>query len=204
MDNRFENTGPGEQSIAQGDRPIGKQVNNYYIGAAPAPAVPSSILPGEDSIFLHREDELAWLDKHLHPDRVVAICAPGGMGKTALAARAVRKLPADRFPDPIIFHTFYHKPATAQALQTIARALGIKAEADLAQQVAAALGGRRALLVLDGAEEADDLDAVVRLRGTCGVLITTRKRTDCGSLRLDLPPLPKDQAEEVLCGPTAR
>ncbi len=120
------------------------------------------------------------------------------MGKTALASRALRSLPADRFPDPVIFHTFYHQPGTSQALQTIARALQLPTEGDLEQQVVAALGSKQALLVLDGAEEADDLDAVLRLRGTCGVLITTRKRTDCGSLRLDLPPLPEDQAEEVL------
>ncbi|XOF32310.1 MAG: tetratricopeptide repeat protein [Candidatus Electrothrix sp. YB6] len=179
-DNRFDNKDGGDQNIAQGDRAVSKVTqtsigsNNASTGTGdinitnknylPAEAVPSSILPSEDSIFLHREEELSWLDNHLHPDKVVAICAPGGMGKTALAARA----------------------------------LGIRAEADLEQQVAAALGSKQALLVLDGAEEADDLDAVLRLRGTCGVLITTRKRTDCGPLRLDLPPLPEDQAEEVL------
>jgi tetratricopeptide (TPR) repeat protein len=213
-DNKFDNKGGGDQNIAQGDGAVGK-VTQTSIGSHNASTgtgdvhvehhhyptskeQPSSILPSEDTIFLHREEELAWLNKHLYPDKVVAICAPGGMGKTALAARALRSLPADRFPDPIIFHTFYHKPATAQALQTIARALGIKAEADLEQQVAAALGSKQALLVLDGAEEADDLAAVLRLRGTCGVLITTRKRTDCGPLRLDLPPLPEEQAKEVL------
>ena len=225
--NTFTNSGSGEQNIAQGDGAVSKQDNSnmvtqtstgngntfaardvhikeeihHHYGEQPSGSFSpdaNSILPGEDTIFLHREDELAWLNKHLLPDKVVAICAPGGMGKTALAARALRQLPPDRFPDPVIFHTFYHQPGTAQALQTIARALGIKAEANLEQQVAAALGSRQALLVLDGAEEADDLDAVLRLRGTCGVLITTRKRTDCGSLRLDLPPLPEEQAEEVL------
>ncbi|CAK8718277.1 hypothetical protein GKODMF_09855 [Candidatus Electrothrix gigas] len=218
-DNRFDNKGNGDQNVAQGDHAVGKQVNDnrsttqtidgnknitagrdvYIKNNYPtAGTVPTCLLPAEDDIFLHREAELSWLDKHLHPDRVVAICAPGGMGKTALAARAVRGPVADRFPDPVIFHTFYHQPATAQALYTIAHALGITAEADLEQRVAAALGSKQALLVLDGAEEADDLAALLRLRGTCGVLITTRKRTDCGPLRLDLPPLPGEQAKEVL------
>ncbi|MGB5686465.1 MAG: tetratricopeptide repeat protein, partial [Candidatus Electrothrix sp.] len=122
----------------------------------------------------------------------------GGMGKSALAARAVRKLPPDRFPDGIIFHTFYHQPATDQALQSIAHALHLSEETDLKQQVALALGNKQALLILDGAEEATDLRAVLALRGSCGVLITSRKKTDAGPLRLDLQPLPGDQAEEVL------
>ncbi|MCI5226497.1 MAG: hypothetical protein D3918_07515, partial [Candidatus Electrothrix sp. AX2] len=165
-DNRFDNKGNGDQNVAQGDNAVGKQVNdnrsttqtidgNENITAGrdvhitnkhypTAGTVPTCLLPAEDDIFLHREAELSWLDKHLHPDKVVAICAPGGMGKTALAARAVRGPVADRFPDPIIFHTFYHQPATAQALHTTAHALGITAEADLEQQVAAALGSKQA------------------------------------------------------------
>ncbi|MCI5183470.1 MAG: hypothetical protein D3921_13315, partial [Candidatus Electrothrix sp. AW1] len=161
-DNRFDNKGNGDQNVAQGDHAVGKQVNDHRTTAQTikgnenitagrdinitnkryptAGAVPTCLLPAEDDIFLHREAELSWLDKHLHPDKVVAICAPGGMGKTALAARAVRGPVADRFPDPVIFHTFYHQPATAQALHTIAHALGITAEADLEQQVVAALG----------------------------------------------------------------
>uniref|UniRef100_UPI004056BDFC NB-ARC domain-containing protein n=1 Tax=Candidatus Electrothrix sp. TaxID=2170559 RepID=UPI004056BDFC len=219
MDNRF-NSKDGDQNIAQGDGAVGKQVNDsrsttqtikgneniaaggnvhvehHHYPAAKAEATCS--LPSEDDIFLHRETELAWLDKHLHPDRIAAVCGPGGMGKTALTARAVRRLPPDRFPDGIIFHTFYHQANTAQAVQTIARALQLSVDGDVQQEVAAALGSRQALLILDGAEEADDLPAVLRLRGRCGVLITTRRKSDCGPLRLDLQPLPDDQSEEVL------
>ena len=219
-DNKFDNKGSGDQNIAQGDNAVGKQVNdnrstsqtvagNENITAGRdvriehhhhPPTSPEStcLLPAEDDIFLHREDELSWLDKHLHPDKVVAVCGPGGMGKSALAARAVRRLPPDRFPDGIIFHTFYHQAETAKALQTIARALHLSVEGNLEQEVAAALGSRQALLILDGAEEAEDLPAVLRLRGRCGVLITTRKKSDCGPLRWDLQALPDAQAEEVL------
>jgi hypothetical protein len=225
--NRFENK-DGDQNIGQGDGAVGKQVNDsrsitqaiegnenitsgrdvhikkethhHYAEKQPVPDAPASfnLLPSEDAVFLHRETELAWLNKHLHPDQMVAVCGPGGMGKSALAARAVRRLDAARFPDGIIFHTFYHQPETAQAVQTIAHTFGIKAEADLERQVALALGGKQALLILDGAEEAKDLQAVLALRGSCGVLITSRKKTDAGPLRLDLQPLPDEQAEEVL------
>jgi len=215
-DNRFENKG-GDQNVAQGDGAIGSDVtgngniiagsgdvnaevhHHHYAEQRPAPDVSASLslLPAEDDIFLHRETELAWLDEHLHPGTMVAVCAPGGMGKSALAARAVRRLDAARFPDNIIFHTFYHQPATAQAVQTLAHALGIKGEADPEQQVALALRSKQALLILDGAEEAADLRAVLVLRGSCGVLITSRKKTDAGPLRLDLQPLPDDQAENA-------
>ena len=41
-----------------------------------------------------------------------------------------------------------------------------------------ALADRRALLFLDGTETADDLRAVLDLRGGCGVLVTSRRRAD--------------------------
>jgi len=172
---------------------------NIYVNSNPtSKADPLNLHPSEDAVFLHREIELTWLDEHLHPDKVVAVCAPGGMGKSALATRAVRRLDAVRFPDGIVFHTFYHQPETAMAMQTIAHAFGLKAEADLEQQVRNTLAAKQALLILDGTEEAKDLRAVLALRGSCGVLITSRKKTDAGPLRLDLQPLPDDQAEEVL------
>ncbi|WPD24801.1 MAG: tetratricopeptide repeat protein [Candidatus Electrothrix scaldis] len=197
MSNQFESKGR-DQNVGQGEGAIGKQINNYYTGAPPTPAEATCSLPAEDAVFLHRKEELAWLDEHLHPDRVVAVCGPGGMGKSALAARALRRLPADRFPDGMVFHTFYHQPKTAMAVQTLALALGIKGEANPEQQVTLVLGGKQALLILDGAEEAEDLPAVLRLRGRCGVLITSRRKSDAGALRLDLPPLPDEQAEDVL------
>ena len=220
FDNTVTNTGPGEQNLAQGENAVGKQSNETSVDQTTignsnistgtgninitnihhptAKAEAACILPAEDEVFLHREKELAWLDKHLAPDRVVAVCGPGGMGKSALAARALRRLPPERFPDGIIFHTFYHQAETAKAVQTIARALHLPVEGDVQQQVAAALGNRQALLILDGAEEAEDLPAVLRLRGRCGVLITTRRKSDCGPLRWDLQALPDDQAQEVL------
>ncbi|RWX44146.1 hypothetical protein H206_02024, partial [Candidatus Electrothrix aarhusensis] len=125
--NRFENK-DGDQNIGQGDGAIGSQANtssvdqdvtgngniiagsgdvhakvhhHHYAEKQPVPDAPASFnrLPSEDAVFLHRETELAWLNKHLHPDQMVAVCGPGGMGKSVLAARAVRRLDAARFPD---------------------------------------------------------------------------------------------------------
>jgi hypothetical protein len=71
--------------------------------------------------FTGRAAELARLLEDLRPGSSVTLCGPGGMGKSALAAEAVWTLaPGDdapvRFPDGIIFHSFYHQPEAGQAL----------------------------------------------------------------------------------------
>jgi tetratricopeptide (TPR) repeat protein len=126
------------------------------------------------------------------------VCGPGGMGKSALAAQAVHQLEASRFPDGIVFHSFYHQASTEMALQTIAGAFHIEAKAGLESAVRQALSGRKALLILDGTEEADDLPAVLRLRSTCGVLITSRRNEDALDAPWELKPLEDEEAEAVL------
>ncbi|MDU9050770.1 MAG: tetratricopeptide repeat protein [Candidatus Electrothrix sp. Rat3] len=213
MDNRFENKGK-DQNIVQGDRAIGKQVNitqkvtgnnnvvsatgDIHVHPEPAPVIPRQ-LPYLDACFLGRDKELTEMIEQLHPGKVVAVCGPGGMGKSALAAQAVHKLEQDRFPDGIVFHSFYHQASTDMALQTICHAFQVEAKAGLAGAVQAALAGKKALLILDGTEEAEDLKAVLDLRSTCGVLITSRKRSDAQKHRLDLKPLENKQAVDVFC-----
>jgi tetratricopeptide (TPR) repeat protein len=192
------NSKGGDQNIAQGQHSIGCQINNYGTQPPEPPRIPR-LLPSLDACFLHREKELAWLLDALHPGKVVAICGPGGMGKSALAAQAVHQLESAHFPDGIVFHSFYHQASTEMALQTIAGAFHIEAKAGLESAVRQVLSGRKALLILDGAEEADDLPAVLKLRGTCGVLITSRKRADAQGARLDLTPLEERPAAEVFC-----
>ncbi len=213
--NTFESSG-GEQNIAQGDHAIGKQVNikqdvqgggNIVAGSgpvhvehhhypAPLPVIPNQC-PALEPCFLHRDDELAWLNERLLPGAVVAVCGPGGMGKSALAAKAVDKLEPNRFPDGIVFHSFYHKPSTEQALQAICAAFQVEAKTGLESAVRQVLSGRKALLMLDGTEQAEDLKAVLALRGSCGVLITSRRNEDALDELLELKRLEEKQAEEV-------
>ena len=61
-----------------------------------------------------------------------------------------------------------------------------------------ALAGKQALLILDSAEEADDLRPIHNIRGDCGVLVTSRRRQDALSLRQDVPPLDDEAASELL------
>ena len=61
-----------------------------------------------------------------------------------------------------------------------------------------ALAGKRALLVLDGAEAADDLPAVLAVAGTCGVLITTRRHEHAPDDSQDIEPLPRAESLDLL------
>jgi tetratricopeptide (TPR) repeat protein len=153
--------------------------------------------------FTGREAELAQLLAQLQPGQVITLCGPGGVGKTALAAEAIWTLapgddPPERFPDGIIFHTFYNQPQAALALEAIARAYGEEPRPSPRDAAARALSRRTALLVLDGAENADDLQAVLSVAGRCGVLVTTRRHTDAPARWEDIKPLPNPQAVELL------
>ncbi|MCI5219303.1 MAG: ATP-binding protein, partial [Candidatus Electrothrix sp. LOE2] len=89
-----------------GDKPKVKGGIHFHNYDAPPPVIPRDLQP-LDACFLGRDTELAELVEQLQPGKVIAVCGPGGMGKSALAAQAVSRLEESRFPDGIIFHTFY-------------------------------------------------------------------------------------------------
>jgi len=153
--------------------------------------------------FTGRADELRRLIDQLQPGAVVTLCGPGGVGKTALAAEAIWALapgdePPARFPDGVLFHTFYHQPQAALALEAIARAYGEEPRPTPQDAARRALSGRAALLVLDGAEAADDLGAVLSVAGGCGVLVTSRRHADAPVCWQDVAPLPNPEAVQLL------
>src|SRR5689334_22095087 len=90
-------------------------INNIY---PPDPWTPPFRLPPVASSFVGREIELTWLQQQLGGDdgKIVGLCGPGGMGKTALAARALKLLSTqegwrERFPGGIFYHSFYSYPS---------------------------------------------------------------------------------------------
>jgi len=134
---------------------------------------------------------------------VATLCGPGGIGKTALASEAIWRLaPGDDlpalFPDGIIFHSFYNQPEAGLALEKIALAYGEPVRSSPRDAVQRALAGRVALLFLDGAEQADDLRLVLDVRDRSGVLVTSRSHKDAPAGRQDIPPLPLEQAMNLL------
>jgi tetratricopeptide (TPR) repeat protein len=155
--------------------------------------------------FTGRAAELDKLMADLQPGKVVTLCGPGGMGKSSLAAEAVRLLapshdPPDRFPDGIILHQFYQQPQAAQAFETIARAYGVDPRPSPQETARQALANRRALLILDGTEAAtaENLDSVLGVAGGCGVLITTRRHSDAPGDYADITPLPDAESLALL------
>ena len=159
--------------------------------------------PRRTEHFTGRAAELATLLDELQPSKTATLCGPGGMGKSALAAEALWTLapgdePPARFPDGILFHTFYHQPQAALALEAIARAYGVDPRPSPRDAARLALSGRTALLVLDGAEAADDLEAVLEVAGNCGVLITTRRHEQAPDAAQEITPLPRDESLDLL------
>lgn len=181
----------------------GKGAQASVVVEAPKPRIPLHC-PARAEHFTDRETELAQLLADLQPSRVVTLCGPGGIGKSALAAEAVWQLapgndPPDRFPDGIIFHNFYNQPEANLALEHIARSfgeeLGQGSRRDAARR---ALAGRQALIVLDGAENADDLQTVLDVCGSCGVLVTSRRTENAGATWHDIAPLPLAETVQLL------
>jgi tetratricopeptide (TPR) repeat protein len=101
--------------------------------------------------------------------RVLLIAGRPGSGRTCLAEELVRRI-ADRYPDGVLRARLSESDGTPVPVERIARdllaALGEPAPAgaaedDLAAALRAALAGRRALLLLDDAAGAEQVDALI-------------------------------------------
>jgi len=182
--------------------------NTINTSSKPDPVIPLQF-PPRAAYFTGRSEQLTKLINDLQPREVVTLCGAGGMGKTALAAEAVYSLvgkenkPPERFPDGVVFHSFYDHSTAESALRTIVRAFEIKSEGagETTEELAKkALNAKTALIILDGAEDADDLDRVLKVLNTvgCGVLITTRDQRQGGENQQKMQPLLIEDAVALL------
>ena len=155
------------------------------IGESPVTAgvSPELVLRGAERRVVGRDAALAELLEVLVRKEapLVTLLAPGGMGKTTLAA-AFGEASAVHFPDGLVSVNLegVHDPHLVPA--AVAEAAGVQPapHLPLTGQLVAALTPRRSLLVLDAFErhlEAVPLvDALVRARGPLRVLVTSRQR----------------------------
>ncbi|MFD5921983.1 BTAD domain-containing putative transcriptional regulator [Kitasatospora sp. NPDC058201] len=159
----------------------------------PAVPVPRQ-LPACPSWLTGRDRQLAELDGALSaphpPGDAVAVCAvggSGGIGKTWLALHwAHRNL--DRFPDGQLyadlrgFDPSGERLAPTVAVRAFLDALGVSSDAVPAAAQAQArlyrslVQGRRMLIVLDNAADAEQAAALLPGSATCAVLVTSRRR----------------------------
>ncbi|TCC25272.1 AfsR/SARP family transcriptional regulator [Kribbella speibonae] len=185
----------------------------------PAPPVVPRQLPAENSRLTGREDELKELTELLPPagekdpaTAIAAICGIGGAGKTSLAVRWAHRV-RHLYPDGDLYLNLRgFDPAdvmpTTAALRLLLSSLGLPAEripTDEAAQSAllrSTLHGRRMLLLLDNARDAEQLRPLLPARG-CLVIATSRDRLRSlvvrdGAHRITLGELPPVESERLI------
>ena len=110
------------------------------------------LLEDAPSSFVGREHDLEQLDALLEVSRLVTIVGPGGVGKTRLALQLASR--TRRIDEASFVELAALGPADDVAL-AVARALGLRINPDAvsATAIAAAVGRRRLLIVLDNCEQ---------------------------------------------------
>ncbi|WP_328720731.1 winged helix-turn-helix domain-containing protein [Streptomyces sp. NBC_00247] len=188
----------------------------------PTTVRPTTVRPGQENYlprdlpdFTGRATELALLDRAVDGQgagspRTVVIDGMGGIGKTALAVHFAHRRTTGH-PDGQ-FYVDLHGFSPSRAPLTPEEALGVLLRSDgaapdtlpdgLAERSAiwrSRLAGRRALLVLDNAADAAQVDPLLPGTGDTLALITTRRKltaTD-GALSLPLGALAPAEAEAL-------
>jgi DNA-binding SARP family transcriptional activator len=182
------------QAILRGELdPVSVRVEPPSLSPPPAPVrrVPAQ-LPADVYGFAGRADELAELDRVLaraadQPTAVAVagVWGPAGVGKTALAVHWAHRV-RDRFPDGQLyvdlrgFDPAGASMAPSEAVRQFLDALDVppqrvpvdvRARAALYRTV---LAGRRILVVLDNARDADQIRPLLPGTPGCVVLVTSR------------------------------
>jgi len=179
-------------------------------------------LPATVMNFTGRERELSAMTAALHRARfqpgghavaLSAISGTAGVGKTALAVQWAHQS-ADRFPDGQLYVNLRgYDPDSpmlpADALAGFLRALGVPgpdippALDDRAALYRSMLSGRRILVVLDNAGDAEQVRALLPGTSSCVAVITSRDSlaglvARDGAARYDVDVLPHDDAVSLL------
>ncbi len=183
-------------------------------GTPADPPSPAAGLPLPAAPLLGREAELTEVTGALRTGgtRLLTLTGPGGVGKTTLALAAARALAAD-FPDGVTLVELAPVREARLVLPTLARALGGRQlSGPVHDAVAARLGARRHLVVLDNVEHvldaASDVAALLSRCPGLAVLATSRAALRVRAEReRPLGPLPvpaRPDPATVAASPAAR
>jgi DNA-binding SARP family transcriptional activator/tetratricopeptide (TPR) repeat protein len=187
------------------------------VSVAPAPVTPRQ-LPAVTHHFVGRGPELAALSQLVEPAGraggaavVAVIGGTAGVGKTTLALHWAHR-EAGRFPDGQLyvnlrgFDPSGHPVAPPEALRSLLDGLGVAPERiqpdpdSRAALYRSMLAGRRILVLLDNARDADQVRPL--LPGSPGCLVLVTSRTQLTSLSATVGALPVVLG--MLTGPEAR
>ncbi|MFL6143243.1 MAG: ATP-binding protein [Labedaea sp.] len=177
---------------------------------------PPRQLPPDVADFTGRQEALAALDSVLTRHGTVVVSAVAGMagvGKTALAVHWAHRV-ADRFPDGQLYVNLHgydvREPRRpADVLGGFLRALGVPGDnlpQDVEERTArfrTALAGRRVLVLLDNAGNAEQVRDLLPATPGCLVVITSRDAlaglvARDGARRVDLDLLPEQDCLQLL------
>ena len=174
-------------------------VEDPSLDAAPAEPVG---LPRYLTSFVGRADDLRAVALALEESRLVTLTGPGGVGKTRLAVELALARSA-RHPDGTWFLDLNQVDSGEQVGQRLAALVGAPAAAqDPLADVRAALDGKRALLVVDNAEQVrgavrDVVTDLLTRSAQLTVLVTSRVALGCDGERVvPLAGLPVGQGPE--------
>lgn len=161
---------PAESTASPAATPIEQRVI-VQVDTAPKDdrqRVPCELPPRAENHF-GRQTELRQLTERLRAGKKSAVVGPAGLGKTALAAEAVRavvgeteeSLAASPFPDGVVLLDLYTYRGRAEpAWNNLANALGgpgFMEKTPAHERATEACRARRALIIIEGGEEADDI-----------------------------------------------
>ncbi len=142
-------------------------------------SLPSN-LPEPTTPLVGRAADLASLVELAREHRVVTVTGPGGVGKTRIVVELGRLL-APEFLDGVAFIALAEVTDPAQFVPALADALDVKEaeERTLAEGVAALIGDKKALLLLDNLEQvvAAASDVAGLIESCPGLQIVTTSRT---------------------------
>ncbi len=137
-------------------------VADLHTEASQPRSMPSVFLPASMSALIGRERDLAEVTQRITQHRLTTLVGTGGVGKTRLAVESARHS-AEAFPDRVSIAELASVQSAEFVFTAILGAVGIAPfDANVTpERVAAALAGKRTLLVLDNCEHL--LDATVAL-----------------------------------------
>jgi predicted ATPase/class 3 adenylate cyclase len=165
----------------------------------PLRTISNTNLPVPLSSFVGREQEMTEVVSLIRDEaaRLVTLAGPGGTGKTRLALEAAGELVSE-FGAGVFWIGLSPVRDPALVVDTIAQTLGAK------QELAAHIGEKQLLLVLDNLEQVVDssieLATVLKACPNLRLLVTSRElmRVD-GEVVYPVPALAKPDAVELFC-----